>query len=315
MKSTNYPYSMIGMTKNILLLAFLLIYTTKGFSQEWTVPDENKAKVAPFKFDDSVHKAGEQVFQRNCISCHGTPGKSNFVKLNPSPEDPASEKFQKETDGSLYYKITNGRGAMPSFKNVLTEQERWQVISYIRTFHKNYIQPEPPAFATGKYSGIEVITDIKFDSVNKQFNVLVRGAKDKDTTSLSDLEIALYAKRYFGQLQIDESKITDKSGSVLFNYSNPLPGDKDGNLIVFAKINAEGLSDLKKEVTVQAGTPMTAGSLIDTRAMWTISRHAPIWLIMAYSLVVAGVWAFLIYIVLQIAKIKKLGKQPKTTDQ
>jgi hypothetical protein len=60
---------------------------------------------------------------------------------------------------------------------------------------------------------------------------------------------------------------------------------------------------------------MTAKSLIDTRAMWTISRQAPIWLIIAYCSVVAGVWAFLIYIVLQIAKIKKLGNQPKSKER
>jgi len=299
------------MIRTFFILLLLISALNKGYSQDWTVPDENKSKVASFKFDDSTHNAGEQVFMRNCISCHGTPGKANFSKLNPSPGDPATEKFQKETDGALFYKISEGRGAMPSFKNVLSEKERWQVISFIRTFHKNYIQPEPPTFASGKYSGFEILTAISYDSVNKQFDVTVKGVKEKDTSLLSDLELALFAKRYFGQLQIGESKITNQAGKAVFNYDKPLPGDKDGNMIVFAKINAEGLSDLKKEVTLHAGTPMTAPSLIDTRAMWTVARHAPIWLILAYCCAVVGVWSFLLYIILQIIKIRKIGNQLK----
>jgi putative copper resistance protein D len=40
------------------------------------------------------------------------------------------------TDGQLFYWVTSGvQGtAMPAFGNRLSDQERWDVINYIRTF-------------------------------------------------------------------------------------------------------------------------------------------------------------------------------------
>ena len=114
--------------KFLFVLVILAARHTISYSQDWQVPEDKTGKVASFKFDDVSHKNGEKIFQQNCISCHGTPGKNNFVQLVPPPGDPATDKFQKQTDGDLFYKITTGRGAMPSFKNTLTEEERWSVI-------------------------------------------------------------------------------------------------------------------------------------------------------------------------------------------
>ena len=42
---------------------------------------------------------------------------------------------QSDTDGELFWKITNGRGAMPAWRQ-LPETERWQIVNYIRTLKK-----------------------------------------------------------------------------------------------------------------------------------------------------------------------------------
>jgi hypothetical protein len=296
--------------KLLILTILLTILTDYCFPQEWTVSDEDNAKVAPFRFTDSSRTAGEKVFLQNCTSCHGNPGKNNFTPLVPPPGDPATDKFQKQVDGALYYKITTGRGAMPSFKDVLTETERWLVISYFRSFNKGYVQPEPLIMPAGQYAGMDIRVNIEYDSVRTLFNTTITGVSKNDSAAIKGLEVSLYAKRYFGKLLIDGPKITNDSGNVVFNYGKILPGDTAGNIVVFVQINAEGLTDYKKEVTLHAGSVLKAGSLIDTRAMWTIARDAPVWLILSYSIVVIGIWSFLIYIILQIVKIRKLGKQP-----
>jgi hypothetical protein len=38
---------------------------------------------------------------------------------------------QGQTDGELFWKISNGRGAMPPWKH-LPEMERWRIVNYIR---------------------------------------------------------------------------------------------------------------------------------------------------------------------------------------
>ena len=47
----------------------------------------------------------------------------------------AAAKLAKETDGELFWKISNGRGPMPPWKH-LPDQERWELVNYIRTLQK-----------------------------------------------------------------------------------------------------------------------------------------------------------------------------------
>jgi mono/diheme cytochrome c family protein len=292
-----------------IILSFFFSIALKA-QTNWEVPKDKQDKVAPFKFNDESQKKGATIFQQNCISCHGTPGKNNFVKLSPPPNDPASEQFAKQTDGSLFYKITQGRGAMPSFKDILTEEQRWQVISYIRSFHKNYIQPEPQSATVGTFGGLQVDVEFSYDSIKKQFKARAIGKKDSVFVKpIEGLELSLYAKRYFGRLLVDEPKTTNKDGEAFFAYTDSLPGDKKGNIDFLIKINTEGLSDFQKTQAFKTGKILRAKALNDTRAMWTNSSRTPWWLLFSYLIVVSTVWAFIVYIAFQIVKIWKIGRK------
>lgn len=279
------------------------------FGQAWEVPVDKSKKVSPFKFNDETKKKGEAVFQRNCTSCHGIPTKANFVPLTPPPGDPATDKFQKQVDGALFYKITTGRGAMPSFKDVLTEEERWQVISYFRSFNSKYVQPEPATPTAGSFGGMDIQAKFAYLAPSKQIMLKVVGVKDNKSKPLEGLKISLYAKRYFGNLLIDEPKTTNESGEAMFDYKSPVPGDSTGLVSFKAKINEEGFDCLKIDTLLAIGTPNRAKSLIAERAMWSTRFHAPLWLILIFNLTVAVVWGILLYIMLQIGKIRKLGKK------
>jgi mono/diheme cytochrome c family protein len=292
----------------LLVLLFLPVFScSEAFTQGWTAPDDKAQQVSPVKFGDDTRKQGEIIFQRNCLSCHGTPGRANFVNLNPPPGDPATDKFQLQTDGALFFKIAEGRTPMPSFKDILSADERWQIISYIRSFNKNYVQPEPVATPAGVYTGIDIHLAIEYQADKKSIKVTANGTKDSITRPLDGLNVALFAKRYFGSLPIDEPKITNDTGTVYFNYNDSIPGDSAGRVIFIAKLNNEGLEGVKKETVLTVGLPMLKPSLIDTRAMWTVRGQAPVWLIILYTTVVLSVWGLLIYIVLQIIKMRKSG--------
>jgi mono/diheme cytochrome c family protein len=85
--------------------------------------------------DKKAIEQGEKVAKINCVSCHGPLGKGNgpaAVALNPKPADWTSKRVQDEADGELFWKITNGRGPMPSWRH-LPENDRWAVVRFIRT--------------------------------------------------------------------------------------------------------------------------------------------------------------------------------------
>jgi mono/diheme cytochrome c family protein len=104
---------------------------------EWKAPASEKAKKNPEKGPAAV-AAGKKSAETNCVSCHGASGKGDGVAaaaLNPKPADWTSAKVQKESDGEIFWKISNGRGPMPPWKH-LPEKERWSLVSYIKSLKK-----------------------------------------------------------------------------------------------------------------------------------------------------------------------------------
>jgi mono/diheme cytochrome c family protein len=102
----------------------------------WVAPGVVLGRENPLKGNEEVAKEGKKIYANHCGSCHGDKGKGDGIAAsacNPKPADHTSDYVQKEVDASLYWKISEGRGPMPSFKNALTEDEIWKIINYIRT--------------------------------------------------------------------------------------------------------------------------------------------------------------------------------------
>ena len=100
---------------NILSTLFVVIFASNPFAQTTTIPADAKARTAPFVFTSESKEKGDQVYQANCKSCHGDVGKANYAKLVPIPRDPASAEYQKNTDGEMFYILTNGKGLFLGF--------------------------------------------------------------------------------------------------------------------------------------------------------------------------------------------------------
>jgi len=70
------------------------------------------------------------------LPCHGETGKGDGPKgadLKRKPGDLSHSKMGQQMDGELFWKITEGKTPMPSFETKLSEEERWEVVNYIRT--------------------------------------------------------------------------------------------------------------------------------------------------------------------------------------
>ena len=102
---------------------------------EWKAPAEAKNVMNPVK---GVGDAKKNI-ETNCVTCHGATGKGDGPAAAtlppPKPTDWASSRVASETDGELFWKISNGRGAMPPWKH-LPDNQRWQLINYIRSLQK-----------------------------------------------------------------------------------------------------------------------------------------------------------------------------------
>jgi mono/diheme cytochrome c family protein len=100
----------------------------------WEAPAAEKTKKSP----GGNAAAGKKLADTNCASCHGNSGKGDgpaAAALNPKPADWTSAKVQGESEGSLFWKISNGRGPMPPWKH-LSDKDRWDLVAYVKSLGK-----------------------------------------------------------------------------------------------------------------------------------------------------------------------------------
>ena len=99
------------------------------------VPAQYAGKSNPLETDAAAE--GEKVFQTNCVMCHGPQGHGDGPasgSLDPKPKNLAVLQ-ENAADDYLYWRISEGRPgtAMVAWKGILTEEQIWQVVSFIRT--------------------------------------------------------------------------------------------------------------------------------------------------------------------------------------
>ena len=112
-------------------------------SNQWVVPARAAARKNPVPADETSIALGKSIFERQCIQCHGPKGKGDgptAAKLAKRPGDLSDPKLWEQTDGTLLWKLTEGHKPMPTFKNLMSDEERWPVINYVRT-----LAPKPAA--------------------------------------------------------------------------------------------------------------------------------------------------------------------------
>ena len=125
----------------VSVIVFLALAAAhKPQPKEWPVPDKYLKMANPVKSDAEALSSGKELWVKNCQSCHGKSGKGDGPKasqLKTQPEDLGSAVIQKQPDGALFYKTSEGREDMPSFKKKITDQDDiWTIVNYIRTFKK-----------------------------------------------------------------------------------------------------------------------------------------------------------------------------------
>jgi mono/diheme cytochrome c family protein len=298
------------MRKIFYSIALFLLAENFLPAQDWVVPDDRKGRLSTFPFSDDTRKAGERLYQVNCASCHGTPGRANYLNLVPSPGDPVADKFQKNTDGEMFYKVSTGKGQMPSFRSVLSTTDIWNLVSYLRSTNKSYKQLVAAIVTSAAYPGAEIKLAMQFLPESSMVKVTAKAEKEGSSVPVTDAGVKLYVKRYFGSLAVDEEKFTDASGTALFAIPSDLPGDSTGNINLSARFSNEELfGTTGKDTVLLAGDPFIPVSLTANRAMWNTIRKAPLWIILTFSLGLLSVWGFIFLVMMKLRDIYLVGEK------
>jgi len=146
----------------------------------------------------------------------------------------------------------------------------------------------------------------------KNVTVSVKQLQNGEWIPAKGVELKIAVKRSIGNLPIgdEETYTTDSTGSVTAEFKrDSLLGDAKGNFILIARTeDNENFGNLFAEKNVNWGVAPIIDNSFDHRSLWATRTKTPIWLLgLAYS-IIAGVWGTLIYLILQMIRIRKMGK-------
>lgn len=109
-------------------------------ARTWTLGEDAETKKNPLTPDEQTLAAGRALYKDKCARCHGPGGLGDGPDGDPELEMNLTEpkRAARNPDGVVFYKVLNGRGRpkMPAFKDELTEQQIWTIVTYVQTLRK-----------------------------------------------------------------------------------------------------------------------------------------------------------------------------------
>jgi mono/diheme cytochrome c family protein len=126
----------------LALVASRGLFADEANPDDWKAPPREAKKKNPIPADDASRDAGKTIYTQNCLACHGPAGKGDgpaAITCNPRPHNLTDPKIAGQTDGALYWKITEGKKPMPTYAKLLSDNDRWNVVNYLRV-----LAPKPP---------------------------------------------------------------------------------------------------------------------------------------------------------------------------
>jgi mono/diheme cytochrome c family protein len=125
-----------GKSATLGIVAFGLVCMVPiiALTHGWMAPKEAAELSNPVALDSQSAGRGKEIYLDDCAACHGDniegmKGADAGLEMD-TPNLKA--RLLTHTDGDFFWRIQEGRGDMPSFKDDLYENQIWDVINYIR---------------------------------------------------------------------------------------------------------------------------------------------------------------------------------------
>lgn len=119
----------------VLICASILIAIYQN--REWKIPEEAKRRQNPIQSSPAALASARAIYLDKCAQCHGDTGKGDGPDAPlyyPSPTSLIDAGHMASlTDGEIFYQISQGRKPMPAFQKRLTEEQRWELVLFVRS--------------------------------------------------------------------------------------------------------------------------------------------------------------------------------------
>jgi mono/diheme cytochrome c family protein len=321
----------------LTVVLFLWIMATAVLAQE-EIPSPYAGQENPIPWDDeSAISAGQELYKNSCLGCHGLDG----ANLDGSDFSAADYPSKLEDRPDFYFWILSDgaldRG-MPGYKSSFSDEQRWQLLAYLRTLAQEAnpeVVPEPAETAepiaeepAGEAEAVEEVGEntlqiIVPEQIASGQSVLAAAYLwDGNEEPVADASVKFFVRVDFfatGELDIGETR-TDEDGIAVIEYAPRQMGDLE-IIARYEEVEAvttlavtSGESFYETEVGLHLSAvgpevfigPESASQLVPGGNAPTSAFRLPGGIISWLLLVVAGVvliWATYFYVMRQVLGI------------
>lgn len=116
---------------------------------------------------DAAANAGRGIYTQNCASCHGLDARGNgpnSISLEKKPANFTRPFYKQYPDEFWFYRVSEGVPGtrMPRFGEVLTEEQRWYLVAYLKTL------PQAVELTVDKLDQVNSPSEIKLPVLTHQ---------------------------------------------------------------------------------------------------------------------------------------------------
>jgi hypothetical protein len=280
-------------------LLFILITGHNGFSQGAQKGSLNIA-ISYFEANNSIPHL--VVTAKTKVNGRFQPVAGIAIKL----------LLDKDSAGTTIGKVvTNMHGEASSFFPPSVKQE-WassKTHTFLATFEGD------KKFEPAKADLTDSPAKMLISTSNKSITATVLQLKDTAWVPVKGVDVKIGVRRLGGDLPVNETPTftTDSTGQVSADFKRDnMPGDSKGNITLVAKVeDNDQFGNLSIEKIVPWGAKFKYTSTFDKRTLFATRDKAPIWLIFISCGIVIGVWGTLLLLVVNIFRIRKIGRETK----
>ncbi len=158
-----------------------------------------------------------------------------------------------------------------------------------------------------------LVIDTLYEEGTRTVTAQLKEKIGNEWVAVKEIEMKLGIKRLLGNLSVGDAETytSDSSGTASAGYlQDSIPGDNKGNIILVAKVeDNDNYGNLVVEKLVPWGKIIKSEQHFWHRTLWSTGNRAPIWLLFIAFSIIIGVWGTLFFLVRQVIKLKKMGKE------
>lgn len=286
-----------------LLLVGIIFNSGHAFSQEENPEEASKqdAKIALTFKRNTDSKASVEVKVSHKIEKEVIKGANVEVLIYLNEEDPANLIGKQKTN-------YEGIAIIPMNELFYSLADTASEYNFVM------VMPETDVYSAGEESltiansklDIEVYEE---DSV-RYIKAHLQNRVDGTYMPMAEVSLSFAVKRSFSNLPFGgDYTTTDEEGFVIVEFPTDIMGDENGDVeIIVSYKEDESYGIIEKRVTKNWGIPLVIDNSELQQKLWSSRSNAPNGLVAMVTLLLVGVWVILFYLMLNLLKIKKLGK-------